>query len=284
MDHIRLGADDYRSSADLKYIDTYGLHKLYDKIAFKANCILVGPKGIGKTLSVASWCAKKNIPVITFDCSEDIRRSHLIGTFLLRGDQSPFVLGPLTTAYAIANEVGSCVLNLEEINALTPQMQKVLNAASDFRNKLEVPEAECVFKLNPGCQLWINGTMNTTVYGGVYQLNEDLKSRFRMLPLDYPDVEDLKRIVKASARELPNDSIIDSVLTLATETQEDALEYHLSPRDVVQILEDIANVGLEDGLWMSTGKFEDTDRDTYIKRIQSTIRGVRLEGKKAAAQ
>jgi MoxR-like ATPase len=283
MDLIRLGADDYRPSADLPYIDVFGLHKLYERIAFRANCILVGPKGIGKTLSVASWGGKRNVPVITFDCSEDVRRSHLIGTFLLKGDTSPFVLGPLTTAYEIANEVGECILNLEEINALTPQMQKVLNAAADFRNKLEVPEAETVFRLKPGAKLWIVGTMNTTVYGGVYQLNEDLKSRFRMLPLEYPRVEDLKTVVKAAARELPSDDIVDSVITLATETQTDAMEYHLSPRDVIQILEDIANVGLEDGLWMSTGKFEDTDRDTYIQRIQSTIRGVDLYDKRAVA-
>jgi len=285
MDLIRLTAEDYKADKNLKYVDTYGLQGLYDKIAYKANCILVGPKGIGKTLSVAAWCAKNDVPVITFDCSEDVRRSHLIGTFLLRGDQSPFILGPLTTAYEIANEVGHCVLNLEEINSLTPQMQKVLNAAADFRNKIEVPEAERVFKLKPGAKLWIVGTMNTSVYGGVYQLNEDLKSRFRMLPLDYPGVEDLKEIVVASAKHLPASEVVDGVLTLATETQQDtALEYQLSPRDVVQILEDIANVGLEDGLWMSTGKFEDGDRDTYIHRVQSAIRGVKLMGKRAAAQ
>jgi MoxR-like ATPase len=173
---------------------------------------------------------------------------------------------------------------LEEINSLTPQMQKVLNAAADFRNKIEVPEAEKVFKLKPGAKLWIVGTMNTSVYGGVYQLNEDLKSRFRMLPLEYPRAEDLKEIVTASAKNLPADNIVDGVLTLATETQQDtALEYQLSPRDVVQILEDIANVGLEDGLWMSTGKFEDTDRDTFIHRVQSTT-GVQLMGKRATAQ
>lgn len=281
MDIIRLSADDYRPPTDLTYVDTFGLHGLYDRIAFKANCILVGPKGIGKTLSVASWGGKRNYPVITFDCSEDVRRSHLIGTFILRGNDSPFVLGPLTTAYEIANEVGHCILNLEEVNALTPQMQKVLNAAADFRNKLEVPEAERVFKLRNGAKLWIVGTMNTAVYGGVYQLNEDLKSRFRMLPLDYPDQSALRTIVTEAASELPDNATVTKVLTLAEESKQEAMEYRLSPRDIVQILEDISNVGLENGLWMSTGKFEDTDRDTYVARIASTF-GLNLQGKKAA--
>lgn len=281
MEIIRLPADAYKPATGLKYVDTFGLHKLFDKIAFEANIILVGPKGIGKTLSVASWASKNGCPVVTFDCSEDVRRSHLIGTFLLRGGDTPFVLGPVTTAYEIANEVGQCILNLEEINALTPQMQKILNAASDFRNKLEVPEAERVFKLKPGCKLWISASMNTAVYGGVYQLNEDLKSRFRMLPLDYPGPNLIKKIVVEAAKALPDSKIVDNVITLATETQQEAMEYHLSPRDIVQILEDIVNVGLENALWMSTGKFEDTDRETYIRRIASTF-GIDLTHKKAA--
>ena len=99
----------------------------------RANMVLVGPKGIGKSLSVASYAAKVDSPVITFDCSEDVRRSHLLGMFVLRGNETPFVLGPLTTAFEIANETGRCILILEEINALSPQMQKVLNAPLDFR-------------------------------------------------------------------------------------------------------------------------------------------------------
>ena len=277
MDIIRLAADDYRPGSDLPYYDAYALHELYERIAFKANSILVGPKGIGKSLSVAAWGGKKNYPVITFDCSEDVRRAHLIGSFILKGDVSPFVLGPLTTAYEIANEVGHCILVLEEVNALTPQMQKVLNAASDFRNKIEVPEAERVFRLRDGAKLWIMGTMNTAVYGGVYQLNEDLKSRFRMLPLDYPNPEQLMDIVTTASSALPDPKTVKKVITLATEAQQkEGLAYQLSPRDVVQILEDITNVGLEDGLWMSSGKFEDMDRETYFRRIRSVFGNIKV--------
>ena len=272
----RLNANDYRPQHDLDYVDVFELHRLFDNLAFKSNLVLVGPKGIGKSLALYAWCRQRNCPIITFDCSEDVRRSHLLGTFILRGNSSPFVLGPITTAFEIANEVGECVLCLEEINSLTPQMQKVINPAADFRCKVEVPEAQKVFQLRKGAKLWIVGSMNTTVYGGVYQLNEDLKSRFRMVPLDYPSPEDLRTIVNAAATELPDKRTIEHVLTLAKETQTGALEYPLSPRDVVQILEDTCRVGVEDALWLASGKFEDDDRTVIGERIQSTF-GIRLK-------
>jgi MoxR-like ATPase len=272
----RLDARDYLVSGDLEYVDTHGLPFLYDRLAFKSNLILVGPKGIGKSLSANWWGKKHKVPVVSYDCSEDVRRGQLLGTFILRGDVSPFVLGPITTAFEVANEVGKAILLLEEINSLTPQMQKILNAPSDFRRAVVLNEAQQVFRLEKGAQLWILGTMNTTVYGGVYQLNEDLKSRFRLVPLNYPDPAEEREIIDRVVKKKPPQKVIDDVLTLAAETrQRGSLEYALSPRDVVQILEDAPLVGLEKALWMATGKFEDGDRATVEHRIQG-IFGIAL--------
>jgi len=275
----RLETQDYLPRPGLVYEDVFKLHPLYEKIAFNANIILSGPKGVGKSLSVASFAAIKKCPIITFDCSEDIRRSHLLGMFILKGNETPFVLGPLTTAFEIANETGECILVLEEINALTPQMQKVLNAPSDFRCRLEVPEAKRVFKLIGKSKLWIVGTMNTATYGGVYQLNEDLKSRFRLLPLSYPAPAEEKAILEKvlnGAGSTLKTKVVEQVITLAHETRQKALEYPLSTRDVVQILEDIGMVGIEKAMWMALGKFEGEDQDTVRARIES-IFGVKVE-------
>lgn len=266
----RLPTQAYSANKNLIYQDVFQLHTLYRDISFHAHVVLTGPKGIGKSLSVAAFAATKNIPIITFDCSEDVRRSHLIGMFVLRGNETPFILGPLTTAFEIANEAGHCILVLEEINALTPQMQKVLNAVSDFRQKIEVPEAKRVFQLEPDKKLWIVGTQNTATYGGVYQLNEDLKSRFRLIPLDYPGPSQEKEILQVVLKNHHIvDNIMDSVLVLAHETRQKSLEYSLSTRDIIQILEDITTVGLEKALWMVTGKFEGEDQATVKARIQS---------------
>lgn len=265
----RLGAEDYAPDTSLTYIDHLQLHKLFDDISFRSNLILTGPKGIAKTLSVAAWAGKKQCPIVTFDCSEDVRRSHLIGMFTLRGDETPFVLGPIPTAIEIANEVGQCILCLEEINALTPQMQKVLNPIGDFRRKVEVPECKRVFRLNDGAKLWLCGTMNTSVYGGVYELNEDLKSRFRIVPLDYPPKNAEKKILSELGSDGVKSEDVTNVLTLAHETRQRSLDYALSTRDVVQILEDAQHCGLKTALWLASGKFEGQDRQYVEQRIES---------------
>jgi nitric oxide reductase NorQ protein len=259
----------------VRYLDVNKLHELFNGLygaEVPKSLVLVGPKGIGKSLSVASFAAKQNVSVVTFDCSEDVRRSHLLGMFVLRGDQTPFVLGPLTTAFEVANETGACILLLEEINALTPQMQKILNSTTDFRRRVEVPECQKVFQLQPGKKLWVVGTMNTAVYGGVYAMNEDLKSRLRLLVVDYPAPAEEKSIVQEALNggsKKVDQKMMDQVILLAHETRQKALDYALSTRDVVQMVEDIGLVGLESAMRLVLGKFEGDDRTTVKERITS---------------
>jgi len=275
----RLASSDFAPQKGLVYVDTAGLHPLYEKVAFSGSHILVGPKGIGKSLSVQQYAAAIGCPVVTFACSEDVRRSNLLGSFVIRGGETPFILGPIPTAFEIANEVGQCILVLEEINALTPQCQKVLNPLTDFHRRVEVTEALKVFKLEKKAKLWIVGTMNFSVYGGVYALNEDLKSRFRMVPTTYPkrvqEVEILDELLGDNSFELPEGTSQRLVL-LAHMTRQGALEYALSTRDLFQIAEDSVRLGVEKALWLATGKFEGDDVTAFQRQVESIFTDVRL--------
>lgn len=274
----RLPSSEYAPNKSLVYLDVAGLHDLYKDMAYRADLILVGPKGSAKTLSIASFAAKDDAAILTYDCSEDVRRANLIGQNYIRGGETPFVLGPLTSAFEVANETGKCILALEECNCLTPMQQKTLNSISDFRRKIEVPEAGKVFRLKDGAKLWVVGTMNTSNYSGVYALNEDLKSRFRMIDVDYPSPKDEKHIVLSTAVGKARDldaKVVDQVILLAHETRQKALEYALSTRDVVQLVDDIAHLGPEKAMRVLIGKFEGDDKNTVIQRITS-IFGIKL--------
>lgn len=278
----RMPSGSYMPRQGLNYVDVFGLHKLYAGMAFGANLILVGPKGIGKTLSFQTYAASIDSPIITFDCSEDVRRSHLLGHHILRGGDTPFVLGPLTTAFEVANETGKCILVLEEINGLSPMMQKVLNGLADFRRRIEVPECQRVFQLHGEAKLWFVGTMNTAAYGGVFSLNEDLKSRFRLLALDYPNATQEQAILKGVLTQETlaklEPKVVERVLQLAIETRQQSLEYALSPRDVQQLIEDIATLGLKRALRVLIGKFDSDDRTTIKARINSIFGVTVAEG------
>lgn len=269
----RLASEEFLPRKKLIYVDASDLHSLYDKIAFKGNHVLVGPKGIGKSLSVQKYAELNGIHVVTFDCSEDVRRSQLLGSFVIRGGDTPFILGPIPTAFEIANEEGRCILVLEEINALTPQMQKILNPVTDFRRRLEVPEAKKVFRLEEGKELWVVGTMNFSVYGGVYALNEDLKSRFRMIPTNYPSSESELTILRTLTPKADS-GILEGLIRLAYETRQGALDYALSTRDLQQIVEDTYLVGLDMALRISSGKFEGEDVVAYKSRVESIFGNV----------
>lgn len=284
----RLPAASFVPAPGLKYADIFRLHALFDALYGASNIILTGPKGTGKSLAFAAWAAHKQYPMVTVDCSEDLRTSKLLGACTLRGGETPFVLGPIPTAFEIANETGHCILNFEEINALSPQAQKILNPVLDFRKRVELPEAGRVFTLHENATLWIVGSMNTAGYGGTHQLNEDLMSRVDLVQVGYPDVADERVLIEAA---LPaavfakatqplgpsRFTVLNGVVTLARETRQgQGFDYALAPRDVVQFLMNYSRVGLVAALQLVMGKYEGDARVTLKKRMLSIFPDVKL--------
>jgi len=273
---VRLPASDFIPKKTPNFHDGYALHPLYKSCSERVvNLLLIGPKGIGKSLSIASWAAKQGIPLVSYDCSEDARRSNLIGGFVIRGSDTPFVCGPVTTAIEVANEHGSCILNMEELNALTPATQKLLNGLCDWRRAIYVPEAERVFRLKDEAKLWVVASANETVYGGTYSMNEDLKSRFRCVSLKYMHSDDERALVKVALSEsgIPlKEKLLSKVQQLAKETRVGSgVEYALSPRDIVAFMEDEHHIGIEAALRMLIGKWEGDDQSTIRKRIEAIL-------------
>lgn len=256
-------------AAPERYLADNDLSKLLSAVSFKANVVLTGPKGVGKSLAFHAWAAANRCLTVSVDCAEDSRRSALVGQFLLTGGSTRFVLGPVATAVSIANSRGACLLILEEISCLPPSVQKVLNPLLDFRREILVAEVGTVYSLNPDAKLWITGTMNSAGYGGTFALNEDLKSRFRMLAVTYPTPERELRILEGYGR--VGAAVCEKLLTLAAESRlpERGLEYALSTRDLTQIISDCETVGLREALRLQSGKFEIRALETYKKRVHS---------------
>lgn len=265
----------------LKYVDVFDLIPLVQRMAFKQvqgqqpifdppNLLFTGPKGTGKSLFCAFTAEQMRLPYFSMDCSEGTRDRQLKGGFIVSGaGHTPFVLGTVANAIQVANEVGFAMLVLEEINALSPQMQKELNAITDFRKKLEVPEIRARFELRPGAVLWVCATMNPSgPYGGTYELNEDLKSRFIELEMPYPPQAAEKRILTEMVPDMaPYGLMLDQVIRIAAESRQSATTYSLSTRDLVQNLTQVNRVGAEDSLFLLAQKFSDEDRALMIKRI-----------------
>lgn len=251
------------------YLDIFRLHQLYERISFGSNLLLKGPKGDGKSLSVFAYAAKKGIPLVVQECSEGTKETHLMGSQTLLGDRTVFVLGAIPTAIDVANECGECILLFEEINALTPQVQKSLNAIGDFRKACSMPAIKRTYRLEQGKKLWIVGTMNPSVYGGTYDLNEDLKSRFEELEVTYPEAGLEKGVLVSNCGNAVTDDILNKVIRLGKETRTGQFAYKLSTRDLVSLVRTIARTDLAIAVQLIACKFEGEDRDNILKRIGS---------------
>jgi MoxR-like ATPase len=268
---IRTPIEDLMIEDPPVYVDIFNLHEIYKRLAFNTNIILKGPKGDGKTLSIFAYAASISCPLVIQECSEETKKYDLMGSQMFIGDETVYMLGSVPTAIDIANEVGQCILLFEELNALMPQTQKQLNAISDFRKMVSMPHIGKSYKLREDAKVWVVGTQNPSTYGGSYDMNEDLKSRFEEIELTYPEHGQEKGIVKAVCGTLAADDLIDKVLRFAKETRQQATGYALSTRDVNRFIHTAAKIGLDNALQLVIGKFEDADKDTVMKRMASVF-------------
>jgi len=195
--------------------------------------LLYGFKGTGKTLSLAKLASNLKCPIMQADCSENTKTRDLIGRFVIVGNEVMYQLGILPMAIELANREGQAILVLEELNALTPNMQKVLNQVLDWRGHVHVPEINKIFRLENGHKLLISATANPSTYGGIFELNEDLVSRFAKVIFDYPKERVEKEILTAYGCD--ENEMQQRLLTLAKETRTGELEYALSPRDIILV-------------------------------------------------
>ena len=257
--------------------------------------LLEGPKGECKTLAFASWFAKRGIPFIQHDCSEQTKRYDLIGRFIPVDSQIVFQLGDLPRAIELANKHGSAALCCEELTGLTPNMQKVLNQLFDYRHHVYVPELGRTFNLKPGAKLALLATCNPPSYGGTFELNEDLKSRLTIYKVQYPVLKEGQHIIRQLFKKHGDlvSEYIDPFVKLADETRrgynKNEFTYALSTRDVAQLIENFISYnavfekqkGNEDAEYQALqlvrtvflSKYEKTERETLEARWTSIIGG-----------
>lgn len=260
------------------FVDVFGLMPLFEREAFKENYLFKGPKGIGKTLAVTHKARQDKVPLVVIPCSEDTRKIDLFGSLMAINNETVFVLGGLPLAIEMANKHGRAIIVFEELNALTPQVQKSTNELLDFRQSVTIRQAQKTWRLKPGCEIWAVGTMNPSVYGGTYDINEDLKSRFEEMDFDYPAFEWEKKIIKEAAG-APDGfgPIVDKLIAFASETRTGTIGYALSPRDLVRMLKSMIRLSapstkpepsaIHTELQKTLLKFEGDDKKTVHKSM-----------------
>jgi len=258
-----------------KYVD-FGLTGYLRTKAFGEPLILKGAKGTGKTMAIEQFASEIGVPVVRHPCTEEDTARDLYGTFTLDG---AFSLGSLTTAIDVANSEGACILVLEEINALSPRAQKMLNPLTDHRQEVVLPKAGHVFRVDPHSRLWVIGTMNPN-YAGTYDINEDLMSRFTIINIGFmpkkKEMEILDKEFESALGRQPNARervLLRSLFELAEYTRSNTMGYSLSTRDLVAVMRSWAqHEDLARPLKELEGKYEAAGLVEFQRRVASGLK------------
>lgn len=169
------------------YYQPVGDEEAVFKAAYRQGLSLVlkGPTGCGKTRFVEAMAHDLGRPLITVSCHDDLTTADLVGRYLLRGDETVWVDGPLTRA---VREGAICYL--DEVVEARQDTTVVLHPLSDYRRQLPIERLGITLDAAPGFGLVMS-------YNPGYQsVLKDLKdsTRQRMVAIEFgfpaPDVEE----------------------------------------------------------------------------------------------
>ncbi len=168
----------------------------------KIPVILKGPTGTGKTRfveymayvlglehGVSNGSAAESLPLITVACHEDLTTTDLVGKFLLKGDETVWVDGPLTTAVKTG---GICYL--DEIVEARKDTTVIIHPLSDHRRVLPMDKKGTIAEAHESFFLVIS--YNPGYQSIIKDLKQSTKQRFIAIDFDYPSEEQEARIIQ----------------------------------------------------------------------------------------
>lgn len=149
--------------------------------AWKARIpvILKGPTGCGKTRFVSYMAHRLGLPLITVACHEDLTASDLVGRYLLHGDETVWVDGPMTAAVRHGG-----ILYLDEVVEARKDTMVVIHPLTDHRRVLNIEKLGQVLRAPPGFMLVVS--YNPGYQSVLKELKQSTRQRFVALDFRYP--------------------------------------------------------------------------------------------------
>ena len=158
-----------------------------------------GPTGCGKTRFVEFMAykmgkeleakglkkpddSKPNIPLVSIACHEDLTASDLVGRYLLQGDSTVWMDGPLTRAVKAG---GICYL--DEVVEARKDTTVIIHPLTDHRRILPVEKKGELLEADDGFLLVLS--YNPGYQSALKDLKHSTRQRFVAIEFDYPKVE-----------------------------------------------------------------------------------------------
>ncbi len=185
--------EDFRLTKEPYYLPLGNEVELF-QAAYRASLpvMLKGPTGCGKTRFVEHMAWHLERTLVTVACHEDLTASDLVGKYMLRGDETVWQDGPLTTAVKAGG-----IAYLDEVVEARKDTTVVIHPLTDDRRILPLEkkgevvaapaEVQLVISYNPGYQSVLKDLKHST------------KQRFVAIDFDYPPPDAEETILKSES-------------------------------------------------------------------------------------
>ena len=150
--------------------------------------MLKGPTGCGKSRFVEHMAARLQQRLITVACHEDMTAADLVGRYLLDGQGTRWLDGPLTEAAR-----SGAICYLDEIVEARQDTTVVIHPLTDHRRLLPLDKKGELLQAHPDFQLVIS--YNPGYQSLLKDLKPSTKQRFAAIEFDYPSATQEAQIV-----------------------------------------------------------------------------------------
>ena len=166
--------------------------------------LLKGPTGCGKTRFVAHMAARLGRPLHTVSCHDDLTAADLTGRYLLKGGDTVWTDGPLTSA---VRSGGICYL--DEVVEARKDVTVVLHPLTDDRRLLPLERTGELLQAPP--EFMLVASYNPGYQNVLKQLKPSTRQRFVAIEFDFPPPE-LERRVVAEESGLPDARVLPLIV------------------------------------------------------------------------
>lgn len=164
----------------------------------KLPVLLKGPTGCGKTRFVEymAWYLshhtehlKREIPLITIACHEDLSASDLVGRYLLEGNETRWIDGPVTRAVKTG-----AICYLDEIVEARKDTTVLIHPLADHRRQLPIEKRGELLEADDGFLLVMS--YNPGYQSVLKDIKQSTRQRFVAIEFDYPGRDLEEKIIK----------------------------------------------------------------------------------------
>ena len=165
----------------------------------KVPVLLKGPTGVGKTrfIEYMSWRLhqhlgepnQEGVPLITVACHEDLTASDLVGRYLLEGDDTRWIDGPISRAIKVG-----AICYLDEVVEARKDTTVLIHPLTDYRRLLPVEKRGELLEAADGFLLVMS--YNPGYQSALKDLKHSTRQRFIAIEFGYPSRDQEAEIIE----------------------------------------------------------------------------------------